>query len=71
MARSSSCRRLDGYGFIQAGENKIYFDRASVLGGAFDELSIGTPVALVEEHGEKGPQASTVRVLGKHHYAAP
>jgi hypothetical protein len=28
-------------------------------------------VAFVEEQGEKGPQASTVRVLGKHHYVAP
>ena len=28
-------------------------------------------VAFVEEHGDKGPQASTVRVLGKHHYTAP
>ena len=60
----------DGYGFIQAGENRIYFNRASVLGDAFDQLAIGTPVAFVEEHGEKGPQASTVRVLGKHHYVA-
>jgi cold shock CspA family protein len=58
----------DGFGFIQAGENRIYFDRASVLGDAFDQLAIGTPVAFVEEQGEKGPQASTVRVLGKHHY---
>jgi cold shock CspA family protein len=61
----------DGYGFIQAGENRIYFNRASVLDDAFDELRIGTPVAFVEERGEKGPQASTVRILGKHHYAAP
>jgi cold shock CspA family protein len=63
--------KADGYGFIQANENRIYFNRASVLGNAFDELTIGTPVAFVEEHGEKGPQASTVRVLGKHHYVAP
>jgi cold shock CspA family protein len=61
----------DGYGYIQTGENRIYFNRASVLGDAFDELTIGTPVAFVEERGEKGPQASTVRVLGKHHYVAP
>jgi cold shock CspA family protein len=63
--------RADGYGYIQAGENRIYFHRASVLDDAFDELAIGTPVAFVEERGEKGPQASTVRVLGKHHYVAP
>lgn len=62
---------VDGYGFIQAGEQRIYFNRASVLGDAFDGLTVGTPVAFVEEKGEKGPQASTVRVLGKHHYVAP
>lgn len=61
----------DGYGFIQALDNRIYFNRASVLDDAFDALAIGTRVAFVEEPGEKGPQASTVRVLGKHHYVAP
>lgn len=61
---------VDGCGFIQAGETRIYFNRASVLDDAFDALTIGTPVAFVEEQGEKGPQASTVRVLGKHHYVA-
>jgi cold shock CspA family protein len=59
---------LDGCGFIRAEEHRIYFTRASVLDDAFDELEVGTPVAFVEEKGEKGPQASTVRVLGKHHY---
>jgi cold shock CspA family protein len=62
---------VDGCGFIQAAETRIYFNRASVLDDAFDTLTIGTPVAFVEEQGEKGPQASTVRVLGKHHYVAP
>ena len=62
---------MEGYGFIQADERQIYFSRASVLDDAFDELVMGTPVAFVEEMGEKGPQASTVRVLGKHHYVAP
>jgi cold shock CspA family protein/ribosome-associated translation inhibitor RaiA len=64
-------REPEGYGFIQAGEDRIYFHRASVLDDAFDELTIGTRVAFVQEQGEKGPQASTVRVLGKHHYIAP
>jgi cold shock CspA family protein len=62
---------IDGYGFIQAGESRIYFHRASVLDDAFDQVRVGTRVAFVEEAGEKGPQASTVRVLGRHHYAAP
>jgi cold shock CspA family protein len=61
----------NGYGFILAGERQIYFARESVLGDAFGELAVGAPVAFVEEEGEKGPQASTVRVLGKHHYVAP
>jgi cold shock CspA family protein len=63
--------KADGYGFIQAGEQRVYFNRASVLDDAFDDVTIGTPVAFVEEKGEKGLQASTVRVLGKHHYIAP
>ena len=62
---------VDGYGLIQAGEERIYFNRASVLDDAFDDLTVGTPVAFVEEKGEKGAQASTVRILGKHHYVTP
>ena len=67
-ARSPRSPPVEGHGFIQAGERQVYFTRASVLDDAFDELEVGTPVAFVEEKGEKGPQASTVRVLGKHHY---
>ena len=63
--------RADGYGFIRAGEDRIYFHRASVLDHAFDKLVPGTRVTFVEEQGEKGRQASTVRILGKHHYVAP
>ncbi len=61
---------VDGHGVIQAGERQIYFTRASVLDDAFDQLEVGSPVAFAEELGEKGPQASTVRLLGKHHYVA-
>lgn len=63
--------KVDGYGFIQAGEQRIYFNRASVLDEAFDDLAVGAAVAFVEEKGDKGPQASTVRLLGRHHYVAP
>jgi len=62
--------KMDGFGFIQTDEHRVYFNRASVLDEAFDEIEVGTPVTFVEEKGEKGPQASTVRVLGKHHYIA-
>ena len=40
--------------------------RRAVLDGAFDRLTVGTRVSFVEEPGEKGPQASTVKLLGKH-----
>lgn len=60
--------KIDGYGYIQRDDERIFFGRASVLDDKFDELVVGTPVAFVEEKGEKGPQASTVHVLGKHHY---
>jgi cold shock CspA family protein len=62
---------VDGYGFIQAGEQRVYFSRASVLDDKFDDLAVGASVAFVEEKGEKGPQASTVRLLGKHHLVSP
>lgn len=58
----------EGYGFIQAGEDRIYFNRASVLYDAFDQLAVGPRVAFAEEKGETGSQASTVRMLGTHHY---
>jgi cold shock CspA family protein/ribosome-associated translation inhibitor RaiA len=55
-------------GFIETADGReIYFHRNSVLNGAFDRLTVGAEVRFVEEMGEKGPQASTVRVIGKHH----
>jgi cold shock CspA family protein/ribosome-associated translation inhibitor RaiA len=53
----------DGYGFLEADDgHRIYFHRNSVLHGAFNRLEIGTSVHFAEEMGDKGPQASTVRV---------
>jgi cold shock CspA family protein/ribosome-associated translation inhibitor RaiA len=52
------------YGFIETADGReIYFHRHSVLGGAFGRLQLGTDVEFVEERGEKGPQATTVRML--------
>ncbi len=54
-------------GFIETADgNEIYFHKNSVLNDAFSRLKLGTAVAYVEEEGEKGSQASTVRLLGKH-----
>jgi ribosomal subunit interface protein len=56
----------EGYGFLEASEGyEIYFHRNSVLGDAFDRLTVGTEVRFVEEEGEKGPQASTVVIARK------
>lgn len=62
--------RIDGsgeFGFIATSDGReIYFHRNSVLNDGFARLKPGTAVAFAEEEGEKGPQASTVRLLGKH-----
>jgi cold shock CspA family protein len=56
----------EGYGFLAADDGReIYFHKNSVLGRAFPRLKIGTAVRFVEEEGEKGPQASTVRIASK------
>jgi cold shock CspA family protein len=66
VARVSRIFPDDGFGFITAPDGReIYFHGESVLNGAFKRLSIGTVVHFAEEKGEKGPQASTVRIAGK------
>ena len=58
---------IDGFGILQTADGReIYFHQNSVLNGAFPKLKIGTRVMFSEEIGEKGPQASTVKLLGKH-----
>jgi ribosomal subunit interface protein len=58
----------EGYGFLEAPDgHEVYFHRNSVLNGAFDRMTVGTKVRFVEELGEKGPQASTVMVVGRPH----
>lgn len=55
-----------GYGFIAAEDDghEVYFHRNSVIGERFDKLAVGTKVRFAEEDGDKGPQASTVHILG-------
>lgn len=54
-----------GYGFLETPEGReVYFHRHSVLHPGFDRLAIGTEVRYAEEAGEKGPQASTVAIIG-------
>jgi cold shock CspA family protein/ribosome-associated translation inhibitor RaiA len=57
---------FEGYGFLMTEDGReIYFHRNSVLDGAFPRMKRGVKVAYAEEEGEKGPQASTIRLLGK------
>lgn len=58
---------LGEFGFIETGDGReIYFHRNSVLDGAFASLAVGSRVTFAEEMGDKGPQASTVKLMGKH-----
>jgi cold shock CspA family protein/ribosome-associated translation inhibitor RaiA len=55
------------FGFLRSSDGvEIYFHRNSVLGGDFSELAIGSRVMFTDEIGEKGAQATTVKLLGKH-----
>jgi cold shock CspA family protein/ribosome-associated translation inhibitor RaiA len=57
-----------GYGFIEAADGReIYFHHNAVVNGDFARLRAGAEVRFVESVGEKGPQASTVHVVGKPH----
>lgn len=55
------------FGFLRSSDGEeIYFHRNSVLGAKLSELDIGSRVVFSHELGEKGPQATTVKLLGKH-----
>ena len=58
------------HGFIAASDGRsIYFHRNSVIEGKFEDLAIGQEVRFSEAAGDKGPQATSVRPVGKHHPA--
>jgi cold shock CspA family protein len=55
------------YGFLQTPDGReVYFHRNSVVDADFDRLQPDTEVTFVEEQGDKGPQASTVKLVGRH-----
>lgn len=55
------------FGFIETSDgHEIYFHRNSVLNGGFDDLKVGARVTFAETMGDKGPQATTVKPMGKH-----
>ena len=55
----------EDFGRIRTSDGRsIYFHRQSVLGTDFDRLETGMEVEFVEEGGDRGPQASTLKVVG-------
>lgn len=61
--RVSHLDHKDGYGYIDTPEGRqVYFHRNSLINVDFERLDVGARVTFVEEQGEKGPQASTVRL---------
>ncbi len=68
-ARVSRLFTDEDYGFLSTPDGReVYFHRRAVLNGGFDDLQVGTEVTFVEENGDKGPQASTVRPVGRHNH---
>jgi len=60
----------EGYGFVEMPDGaQVYFHENSVARAGFWLLKPGDEVRIVvaEGEGEKGPQASTVVPIGKHH----
>jgi ribosomal subunit interface protein len=56
-----------GYGFIElAGGPELHFTRTAMIGGGFDQLTVGTMVQVTQAaaEGPMGPQASFVGMLG-------
>jgi cold shock CspA family protein len=61
----------DNYGFIESSDGReVYFHRNAVLDDSFERLTPGAEVWFVEEQGDRGPQASAVRLVHKHHPAS-
>jgi len=57
----------EGYGFLKTLDGReVYFHKSSVLHEGFERLAIGAEVAFAEEAGKNGPQASTVKIVGRH-----
>jgi cold shock CspA family protein len=69
-APAATVARLDPsgeFGFLETDDGQeIYFNRNSVLDDAFSHLEVGSRVTFADEAGDKGAQATTVRLLGKH-----
>lgn len=60
---------FDDYGFVETSAGlEVYLDANSLVGCEFENLKVGDGVRFVLEEGYKGPQATSVHVLGQHHH---
>ena len=58
---------LGEFGLLESSDGQeIYFHRNSVFDDDYSQLAVGSRVTYAEEMGDKGPQASTVKLMGKH-----
>lgn len=56
------------YGFIETPDGReVYFHFNAALGEDLHYLQVGSEVRFVEEQGDEGPQATSVRLVGRHH----
>jgi cold shock CspA family protein len=68
-ARVTKLFAQEGYGFLETTDGReVYFHQHAVLNGDFAGLAVGSEVTFVEETGQKGPQASTIRLVGRHNH---
>src|SRR5438132_1127024 len=60
-----------GYGFIETGDGgQVHFDERSVIEGA-DKIEPGVEVRYVLKEAARGPNATSVRVVGRHRHIEP
>jgi len=72
LGRVTRLFKEQNYGFLTTLDGReIYFHKDAVLNGGFARLKIGSSVMFAEEAGEKGPQASTVRIHKKRSTVKP
>ena len=59
----------EGYGFVQMSDGQEVYFHKNAAGDSFDKLAVGDEVRVIvqDKEGEKGPQASLVTPIGKHH----
>jgi len=72
LGRVTRLFKDENYGFLTTLDGReIYFHKDAVLNGGFARLRLGSSVMFAEEAGEKGPQASTVRIHKKYSTVKP